>query len=274
MTTIVKKGANRPAHTAKTNRHAQRTPLPTQRRTSEEVESDRAALAAAVRPTEAPTAEGRSPAKGKAFADSIRPFGWEITPAWGETGIDDHVTVVATRGAESIFIEWIGGVFQETATYTIGDRTVKLRNASAAKQYAGRSPEEGQAELAKVASNRFFRKRETPKEDVDAQRQPLPFDPALALEDEILTALAGRKLTWHNRFREVAESGIFPVDPRREFCHITEFESERILNFVCPATGFRSLRLSALLSVSRGKSITVKRGQAAAARKAAKAGAR
>ena len=197
-TTYVPKGANRAAANAKTAKHAQRTPLPPKRIPHARVEQDVAELAAAIRPTPAPAEGSKSIPKAKAFVSHIESHGWEDERSWGETGLEDHIVVVARRGVETIFIEWVKGVFQETATYTVADRTVKLRNASAAKQYAARSPEEGQAELNKVSANRFFRKRETPKEEVDAQRQPLPFDPALATDDEVITALAGRKITWFN----------------------------------------------------------------------------
>jgi type II secretory pathway component PulM len=266
MSNVVKKGAGRAAHAERTNRHAQRTVLPQKRREPAVVEQEARETAEAVRGT---AADGpRSAAKGKAFADSIRALGWEIEPSWG--GGEDHVVVTATRGAEVIFIEWLGGVFQPTATYAQGDRVVRVRNASAAKQYASRTPEQAAEETAKVSANRFFRKREAPAEDVDAKRQPLPFDPALALDEEVFANLAGKRITWYNRVAQTPDSAVFPIEYRKEFTHITEFQGERIVNFVDHGgTGFRSFRLSGLLSVSRGKSVTVKRTEQLARRAAA-----
>lgn len=265
-TTIIKKGAGRAAHADRTARHAQRTVLPQQRREPAVVEQEATERAETIRGTN--RAEAKSPAKGKAFAEAIRPHGWEIAPTWGET--PDHVIVVATRAAEIITIEWIGGVYQPTATYAQGDRVVKLRNASQAKQYAARTAEQATEETKKVAANRFFRRREIQPEQVEAQRQPLPFDPATALDDEILAQLSGRRVTWMNRVSQSPESAVFPVEYRKEFTHITEFEGERIVNFVDHGgSGFRSFRLSGLLSVSRGKSVTVKRTEAIAKRQAA-----
>jgi hypothetical protein len=279
VTTTANKHGLRKAADERRSKHAQRSPLPQKQEpipgTPEFRESqieagmerkrvrrlaETEALRAAIAPKTAAIIS-KSISKADVFAAEIRKHGWSVT-------IEGDAAVTATRGNETIWIQWVNGVFQNTATYTIADRTVKLRNASAAKSYAERSPETGAEELARVGTNRFFRKRETPPEEVNAQRQPLPFDPATALDDDVFSALAGRKVTWHNRFREVAESAVFPVDYRPPFVHMSEYDGERIVNFCCPATGFRSFRLSALLSVSRGKSVTVKRAAADAKRQA------
>lgn len=258
MTTTASKHGLKQAATERRTRHAQKTPLPPRER----VIAEEAGLVQAT-----PDGEGKSSAKARAFSEEISKGGWSCSP---EFVSPEHVSLTAKRGKETIFIEWVHGVYQNTAAYTIADRTIKMRNASQAKQYAARTPEQGQEELEKVSSNRFFRKRETPEDQL--VRRPLPFDPATAMEPEILASLAGRRVTWHNRFREVSETAIFPQDPRR--VHFTEFADERIINFCCPATGFRSFRLSALLQVSRGSSAVTVRQQSAKSRKASKAGAR
>ena len=272
-TTTVKKGAGRAAHTEKTNRHAQRTPLPpkTNGEQAPKVLRDLLTLQVEVAPKTAAilNGESRSIPKAKAFCEKVEANGWTADRSWGEGG-SDHIVVTARRGAEVIFIEWIAGVFQATAMYAQGDRNIKMRNASQALQYGARTPEQATAETAKVSANRFFRKREQPTEAVEAQKQALPFDPATALEDEVLAQLAGRRVTWMNRVSQSPESAVFPVEYRKEFTHITEYEGERIVNFVDHGgTGFRSFRLSGLLSVSRGKSVTVKRTEAIARRSAA-----
>lgn len=289
-TKIVKKGAGRPAAQAKTKKHAQRTPLPpkTNGEKAPKVLTDLLTLREEVAPRTAKilsedVAEraaradsSKSIPKAKAFCERVEAAGWSADRSWGEGG-EDHIVVTARRDAEVIFIEWIAGVFQPTATYSQGDRNVRVRNASAGLQYAGRTAEQAAEETKKVSANRFFQKREAPREQVEAQRQPLPFDPALALEDEILAALAGRRVTWFNRIAQTPDSAVFPVEYHKQFTHITEFEGERIVNFVDHGgTGFRSFRLSGLLSISRGKSVTVKRTEQIARRQAAgfaKAGA-
>lgn len=272
-TKTVKKGAGRAAHAEKVNRHAQRTPLPT-KANGHDVEALREELAP--RTAKILNGESRSIPKAKAFCEKVEAAGWTADRSWGEGG-SDHIVVTARRDAEVIFIEWIAGVFQPTATYSQGDRNIRVRNASAALQYAGRTAEQAAEETKKVSANRFFRPREAPKEQIEAQRQALPFDPATALDDEIFSAMAGKRVTWFNRVAQTPDSAVFPIEYRREFTHITEFEGERIVNFVDHGgTGFRSFRLSGLLSISRGKSVTVKRSEQIARRQAAgfaKAGA-
>jgi hypothetical protein len=260
MTTHVKKGAGRPAATARTARHAQRTMLPPKQQTADPD--------VILHLTERAT-KSKSIPKAKAFCDKAESCGWVADRAWAEGG-EDHIVVTARRDAEVVFIEWMGGVFQPTATYSHGDRTIRVRNASAALQYAGRPAEQAAEETKKVSANRFFQRKATPAAEIDAQRQTLPFDPALALDDEIFGALAGQRITWFNRTAQSSDTAIFPIEYRREFTHITEFNGERIVNFVDHGgTGFRSFRLSDLLSVSRGKSQSVKKSEQIAKRQAA-----
>lgn len=268
MTTVANKHGLRAAAGERTRKHAQRTPLPAKRIPTEQVAAEVAARHDAIVPVPA-SGDSKSVVKAKAFVYAIEANGWTADRAWGEE--DDHIVVTASRGSETIFIEWIGGVYQGTATYTIADRTIKLRNASAAKQYGARAPEAATAELTRVATNRLFRPRETPAEKVEASKQPLPFDTGTALEDEILSTLAGRRISWHNRFREVTETAVFPVkiDPR--FTRITEDETGRVVHFCSKGDGFRSFRLAALLSVSRGASASTRRARADAKRATAKA---
>lgn len=270
MTTTASKHGLKKAAAARTAKHAQRTPLPPKRErviaeeaglVSRRAEERKAALTGNTL-----NGEGKSSAKARAFAEEISKNGWSPNPNFVSP---EHVQLTARRGTESLFIEWVNGVYQPTATYAINDRVIKMRNASQAKQYAARTPDQATAELDKVSSNRFFRKRETPEGDL--VRKPLPFDPALATDEEVLTALTGRRVTWHNRFREVSETAIFPrrIDPR--FTRITTGESgERSVHFLCPATGFRSFRLGALLQISRGTAAAVARENDAEHRKAAK----
>ena len=255
MTTTVSKHGLRKAAGERRNKHAQRTPLPPKnlKEIKEEINTPL-------------NGEGKSSAKARAFGEDIAKSGWSATPAFVAP---EHVTLTATRGTETIFIEWMGGVYQPTATYAINDRIIKMRNASQAKQYAARTPDAAKSELEKVSNNRFFRKRETP--EASLERRPLPFDPALATDEEVMTALIGRRVTWHNRFREVSETAIFPKRIDVRFTRITADEhGERSVHFLCPATGFRSFRLGALLQISRGTAAAIVRENDAEHRKASK----
>jgi len=193
----------------------------------------------------------KSEAKARVFCTAIEALGWV-----GHYRTEGELTeVVATRGAdviEAIHQAWDSGVYVNAgATYTVGDRTVQTRNVSAALKLAERKPTEAAEELARVATNKAFRRR-------DAEVMPkvvrLPFDPATAPERVVVDAIAGHVVKWHNRLSggtETAKVG----DPRT--VRVTEQLGERVVLFCCQAgTGFRAFRLSALVAVGRGKAFT------------------
>jgi hypothetical protein len=193
----------------------------------------------------------KSEAKARVFCTAIEALGWV-----GHYRTEGELTeVVATRGAdviEAIHQAWDSGVYVNAgATYTVGDRTVQTRNVSAALKLAERKPTEAAEELARVATNKAFRRK-------DAEVMPkvvrLPFDPATAPERVVVDAIAGHVVKWHNRLSggtETAKVG----DPRT--VRVTEQLGERVVLFCCQAgTGFRAFRLSALVAVGRGKAFT------------------
>ena len=273
----VKRGAGRPAAAAKTSKHAQRTPLPPR---GTEIEDARAVLAdtaeerkrsgkrasvAAPAPASRPapggslptpdTGDSKSWPKAIAFRDAVGALGWSTSVGHPQDGAEiDLVECTAQRGDEYLYISWKAGALQHPVTYTIQDRTVKMRNASQAKQYAARSVEEAQAELGKVTSNRAFRKRE-PSEKPSVKA--LPFDPGLATNEEVVTALLGKSVAWVNRISNGVESATLGRDVKR--VRIQEQEGgERIVLFCCPSTGFRAFRLSSLVRVGGGKRYVVR----------------
>lgn len=243
MTTNASKHGLRAAAQERTKKHAQRTPLPPK---AGVVEEAKAVIEEALTELQG----SKSHVKAVAFIAEVKAQGW-TTEMRVEDG--DRIEVTARRGDEHLFIEWMNGVYQNSATYTIADRTIKLRNASAAKQYAGRDATAGAEELVRVTTNKSFRKKAVPSEQL--QRSKLPFDLETATEKEIMAALLGRSVTWHNRISVRSEQAVVGKDPRR--AHFTEHDGERIFNFCCPNTGFRSFRLSALLRVGKAQKIKV-----------------
>lgn len=179
--------------------------------------------------------------------------GWEATP---ELLDGDICELTLRRGDETLWISWTSGVLttEPMPTYTIADRTVKLRNASAVKQHAVRAPEVGLKELEKVSSNRFFKPR-----PIEPKVGKLPFDPRTATDIEIVNALMGKAVSWHNRLRVIPETAQVGKNPKK--IYFTEFGGERIFNFICPATGHRAFRLAALTRVS-GKAKPLAKGRA------------
>jgi hypothetical protein len=251
-TTTVKKGAGRPAAAARTNKHAQRTALPPRPGVVEE-----ARRPVAVVDGERP--DDRSVGKARAFADKAVALGWQAEKAI----VGGAAEVTVTRGPETIVQAWRNGVWDYTVSfYAYGDRNTKPRNASGAAKLLTRTPDEANAEASKVASNRHFRKAE-PK-DITTRladaRRALPFDPDLATDEEVCATLAGRAVVWYNRLSRGQESAIVG----RSGVRLTMLpDGQRVANFCCPATGYRSCLVSAILKVGRGRNATTKGSESA-----------
>jgi hypothetical protein len=261
MTNTVAKGANRAYATEKTNRHAQRTPLPPRPGVVEAARADlnlrdgRGGLVKAPSSNEE-TPDERSHKKAGAFLAKAVASGWTGAIDLGSgSGL---VEVVATRGAETLVQAWRNGVWDYSVSfYGYGDRTTKPRNASGALKLLDRDADAAAAEAAKVASNKHFRKAE-PKDlatTLESARKALPFDPELAPDEEVSGILAGQALVWYNRISRGQESAIVG----RTGIRLTRLPNgDRIANFCCPATGYRSCLVTAILKVGRGRNATTK----------------
>lgn len=249
MTKTASKAGLKAAATAKTEKAAQRTPLPPKQKASP-ADDTLAMITAAAREVarEKRDADSKSWGKAKEYIDAVRALGWS-TSAGRPQGSDvpDHVEVIAKRGNETLFIEWIGGVHQATSSYTIADREVKIKNASAAKARAAMPADDAKAELERVQTNKVFRKRERP--DTETKQARLPFDVNTAGDAEIAKAIAGRRIMWVNKYRDTDEEAYVQDDPRG--VTFTEYDGNRIINFLCPHTGFRSCRVTAITRVGR-----------------------
>jgi hypothetical protein len=277
VTTNVPKGANRASAAKRTRKHAQRTPLPPRPGVVDDAR-EVIALAPNLDPAlvekasqalvdwvshgeyvkaadESASSNGELPTvatwgKAAAFAKRAGELEWRaVTEARGST-----VEVTATRGDETIVQAWHGGVWQYDASiYAFGDRTTKPRNASGAAKLLDRSVEDARAETSKVAANKHFRKAE-PKDlatTMETARRSLPFDPELATDEEVLTVLSGQSVVWYNRIGRSQESAIVG---RTKSLRMTQNEKgERVVNWCCPVTGFRSCLVTAILKVGRGR---------------------
>lgn len=266
MTVTAPKGPRRAAHAAKTSRHAQRTPLPPKPGQVEEVReiiAEAATLAPKPRtrktqskvPASAPVSAtatlgaSKSAAKADAVREALEPHGWSVSiaPAPGHEASEDVIELTARRGTEVLWISWTAGkmTLEPMPTYTIEDRTIKLKNASAVKIYGARPAEVGAKELDKVRTNRAFVKRPT-----QPRKARLPFDPALATDEEVIAALSGTVVSWQNRRTQGTE--VAYVNDRAKsarFISLTEKGGDRLFSFVCPQTGFRAFYLTALVRV-------------------------
>jgi len=249
-TTTANKHGLRAAATERRNRHAQRTPLPPKPgvvEDAQEVIDSLTSIQAAL--MDAAQSDDRSHSKAHAFAEKAVAAKWQVSLDASTHGVE----LTATRGAETIVQAWSNGVWQYDASfYGHGDRTTKPRNASGASKLLTRSEADAAAEAGKVASNKHFRKAE-PKDIVtkleDAKRH-LPFDPELSPDELILGALTGQALVWYNRLSRGTERAM--VSRRGARMSLTP-DGKRVVTFCCPATGYRSCLVTAILKVGRGR---------------------
>ena len=250
----VAKGANRAAHQQRTNRHAQRTPLPPRPGAVEAAREPVAkspSLAVA-----APEGGTRSLSKASAFQAKAEASGWDIVT--DVAGDRDAVELTATRGAETMVQAWANGVWQYDASfYGFGDRTIRPRNAAGASKLLSRSESDAATEAGKVAANRHFRKAE-PKDigtKMEEAKQHLPFDPELDADELVLGALTGQALVWYNRLSRGTERAMVS----RKGARMSRTpDGQRVVTFCCPATGYRSCLVTAILRVGRGRIATTK----------------
>jgi hypothetical protein len=251
-TTTANKHGLRKAAEERRNRHSQKTPLPPRagviEGAREAIEEAQAVL------VDAAQSDERSHSKAQAFAEKALAAKWDVSLDTSEHGVE----LTATRGAETIVIAWSNGVFQYPASfYGHGDRTTKPRNASGASKLLDRSPDEAAAEAGKVASNKHFRKSE-PKDitvKLEDAKRFLPFDAELDADELILGTLTGQAIRWYNRLSRNTESAI--VGRKGGRMSLTP-SGERVVTFCCPATGYRSCLVTAILKVGRGRRATTK----------------
>jgi hypothetical protein len=244
MTTKANKFGLRKAAEERTNRHAQRTPLPPKagvvadaRMVIDSLTDLQATLVAGE------GSDAKSLRKAHAFAAKAVAAKWEASLA----SRGDAVEVTATRGPETIVQAWRGGVWMwEASVYAFADRTTKPRNASGATLLLSRTPEDAAAVTAKVAANNSFRR----KAPADLAPIALPLDPDLLTDEEAAKFFRGQTVRWYNRMSRNAETAMVS---RQSVVRVTRWEGEVTISFCCPVTGFRAFHLSAVLAVGRGK---------------------
>lgn len=188
MTTHVAKGANRPAAMARKAKHDQRTPLPPKKGV---VAETKAIVEEVLQP---------SVAKATEFAAAAKGLGW-VCKTWWE---GDHSKVLAERGAESIQIEWLKGVFvPETCSWRVGDgNAVRLRNASAAKKQMAQP-----ASAARPSRGRLGRQPGHAPE-VRSARRAVMADLDAMTDPVCLDMLRGKRITWINRITGQEETDV------------------------------------------------------------------
>jgi len=200
--------------------------------------------------------DSKSGVKAEAFIQRAMDLGWKAEATLHQ---GDSVTVIVTRGEEQITIGWIGGVFQDNCSYAHNGRTpIKLRNASAAKQRMAVPPATADQEAAKVTAHKAVKAKAAKAPSV--QRR-LPFTEA-SLDQEVLDAVYGKRITWLNSISELSEEDRVPAlaestrlpdgsrgtKKQHHAPRITEGPRGRVLEFV-GANGFRAVALAQITRV-------------------------
>jgi len=266
MTTTASKAGLRAKAEATRTKAAQRTPLPPKgtpahrdaqisagqerkrvRRAADDAAATKAAEAQAKKDaaTEARRAKAAKPAKApkpdKAtiYAGEMTKLGWHPEV----TRLDGLHELIATRGNEALYLAWMNEAHVPgTSTYTIADRTVKVRNPSEAMRVAALKATEAKAVQEKVAGNASFRRRPT-----GPTIRRIPFDVETATEEELRAALEAHEIRWHNQYRVSSEEAIVGS---AKGIHVSRHKAgHRILSFVDPQFGYRALRLEHLENV-------------------------
>lgn len=231
-------------------------------------EEDETAGSALVVPLTDPET-AKSVAKAERFVQEASDLGWvyvkgdSAATVYAQTPGIFGVTVA--RGGESIIIEWDRGVFQgDTCYYSHSARTpIKLRNASHAKKVMAIPAATADEEARKVSAHKVTRPiRKSAAEATTERRMALPFDPGTALDQEILDALYGRRISWTNEISGAIEEERVPplaatvrladgspgTAKQSHAPRIRPGKSGRSIEFVC-GTGFRSVRVSSIVAV-------------------------
>lgn len=195
-------------------------------------------------------------AKAQALVDHATANGW--TAKLVETDGGENLKVELGRDEETITASWINGSVtpQNLPTYTVaGERTVKLRNVSAARKLIDGSrvdvkkvPDRGagkpRAARPGGAGPRSSRKGQVAD---GSKRGNVPFDLESAEDGDIVSALRGRAIFWRNRISQAAEDAVVsatgPVRIERNQ------KGERAVTFNDPRGGARSVNLNYLLNV-------------------------
>lgn len=243
-TKTASKAGLRAAATAKRTKAAQRTPLPPKDKgdleLAREAVEERKAAKAAKAPAKPAKAVAEAPQdKGARYAGELAALGWKPDVK----RLDGLVELTATRGAEALFLSWANNAhISGQSTYTYADRTVKVRNPAEAMRIASKSPDQAKSDQARVVSNRAFVKRAT-----GPSVRHVPFDVETVTDAELMEAIRGHQITWHNQYRVESETSIvgnlIRVDRHRG--------GHRIVSFVDPQEGHRAFKLANLEHVGR-----------------------
>lgn len=192
------------------------------------------------------TPQEKSKFKASRLAEQLKEMGWRSRIEL--KGTVAELTLRRGRNAEQeeMFITWDGGACvggDGMITHNYRGRTIAVRNANAVRLRAALSPEQIAAEHAKVANRKVGRPNKGAKKAL-ATVPSLPFDPGTATDEEIMKALAGKKVTWFSSMKQKDES----ENVRDAKVEITKAGSRNVV--LHTGTGTRIVKVDALKAVA------------------------
>lgn len=237
MTTNVPRGAGRAAHTQRTAKAAQRTPLP-----------PKPALPAA------PIIDEDLPGGKKAalFLEAAFYAGWQVGTARNENEINVVATRTTPAGMETIVCIWTDGRAIKQPVHMIGDQVqARPRNVAAARTLLAIPADN----LVLVSSRKPVTAEEASKSNKTDSRETrvlvrsVPWDNESA-DEEIVVFVAGREITWHNAISDKYETAVCPRETHKTHIYTSTATGERILSFASVGGGFRAVRINEIMIVA------------------------
>lgn len=175
--------------------------------------------------------------KARAIGKIAAENGWK-----GRIGKDDEfdgvrvTTLIATRNDESISISWLDTRFNY-GTYCFFDKTIQIHSSGQAIKII-----EGWPDI--IALLKVIPIESRPR--VTSVYVKLPFDWENDSDEFIMSQIIDRKLFWYNRIDGKIE---IDVAMKSQKNRIQPVGHRKLLHFVSPVTGFRSVLLDQFLRV-------------------------
>lgn len=173
--------------------------------------------------------------KAEAFRIEALEAGWEVEVH----RVDDHAMVSAVRGIERVSIAWKGDACLNECFYSVSGKSRKLRNAAATRRALTEVFVPKAVEPTKTATGEML----PPEREV----RKLPNWGARNISKSnafILAAINGKRVTWFNRRTGKQESA-----PAFKLSIEFTMKRRRVLNFIIPGVGPRSVDLEEIVSV-------------------------
>lgn len=155
----------------------------------------------------------------------------------------DGVELVMIRNGEIMVLRWSGSRFVgKESTHTLGMRSVRVKNAAAALRFIAEDPDVTEKHVREVTSRKID---EDDDEDVLPIRLPFPLEEAE--DEEIISAVIGRKIVWRNNGKYHEAHVLKKRD--QKYLRIESAKSGRAITFCAEDAGFTSVYLNRIVQI-------------------------